>query len=84
MAQLIFVRREDSEFDLMFKTLFEIHGDHSCPSTGEVWQYMGSHMIDGSFQHEFRHRSYKGERKYARIAPTPSFLEENSSNILTK
>jgi hypothetical protein len=33
-----------------------------CPTTGEVWQYMGSFRSGDRYFHEFRHRSHPVHR----------------------
>jgi hypothetical protein len=52
------------ELERAWKVLIAKFGDAACENNGEVWQYMGT--ANGA--HEFRHRSYKGERRYFRVA----------------
>lgn len=62
-------------WDSAWAKIEKVFGDKfcECPETGEVWQYMGSTIkppyVDSTgkvlFQtviHQFRHRSYRGER----------------------
>ncbi len=44
----------------------------ACPLTGEVWQYMSS----SDQVHQFRHRSYKGERKLEDVPVQAGDFEE--------
>jgi hypothetical protein len=49
--------------------------DH-CPQTNEVWQYMGTHRVDGGvWVHQFRHRHHPLTRKreYRNVACTSGF-----------
>lgn len=46
-----------------------IYGSIDCldPESGEVWQYMGTAIVEGRHVHQFRHRRLKGERTYRDI-----------------
>lgn len=63
---LKFIERDSPEWKLIWGELEKAFGDTKCecPDTGEVWQYMGSVPHGYMTEHQFRHRSYQGERKY--------------------
>jgi hypothetical protein len=42
-------------------------GSFDCLENNEVWQYMGT----TEREHQFRHRSFRGQRKYHNIAIDP-------------
>lgn len=73
----IAVCREDPEWERMWAALHSQYEDHTCPISNEVWQYMGTWTTSTSgWQHQFRHRSYHGERKYIDIEPSKEFMAE--------
>lgn len=49
---------------------------HTCPDTGERWQYMGSVVDGSSVRHQFRHRSLNGERVVFETDPLPFTLAD--------
>lgn len=70
------VERHESEWETMWNGLFLLFDDFVSPC-GEGWQYMGTWMIDGLWNHQFRHRCYKdGQRRLVNILPTPSYLDK--------
>lgn len=76
------VCREHPEWERMWSALHSQYEDHTCPRSNEVWQYMGTWGTSMSgWQHQFRHRSYHGERKYVDIAPSAEFMEQFNAEI---
>lgn len=54
------VTREMNGWERMWAAIAAKYGDVACEEDGEAWQYMCTHHGE----HQFRHRSYKGERVY--------------------
>lgn len=76
-AKVAQVYKGTFEWDEMWEKLTATKGDYVCPITGECWQYMGTYRVSGVLFHQFRHRSYHGERTLANINPSERFLKAN-------
>ncbi len=67
-----FMDNTSPELDIAWNNLYRQYENHQSPS-GELWQYMGTWETEKGWMHQFRHRSYYGERKYVDITPTDKF-----------
>lgn len=85
MTTIIFVGRDDSEWESMWGALAEWTGlsDHgeaigeADPEQGEFWQYMGTYRNwDGGAVHSFRHRRHPitKRREYVTVDCSANFL----------
>lgn len=59
-----------------FRSVTPFDPTEADPATGECWQYMGSGLYGGGWWHDFRHRSFHGERKVVRLAATEGWAPE--------
>ena len=75
-SKTIGVEPHDAEWEKMWHGLYSKFSDHKCENTGETWQYMGTWIVDGYWVHQFRHRSYFGERKYFNVQPSTDCLSK--------
>lgn len=68
MADMKFLRQGSRTWEQVWEIIAKRNnGDRSCydTQTGEEWQYMCTILRDNrTVQHQFRHRSLNGERKY--------------------
>jgi hypothetical protein len=71
------VTQDSPEWHKMWNQLFATYSNYKCQRSREVWEYMGTWNKDSKTFHQFRHRSYHGERKIVNITPS----EEFSSNF---
>jgi len=69
-----FVETGNPEWPLMWSQVPE--PAYQCPESGEVWQYMGSHRKGDGFEHEFRHRCFRGgARKVVHVRASERLME---------
>lgn len=66
---LTFLKVGSPTWNLVWERIRDRYGDQACrcEQTGEVWQYMGSTVNGDDVEHQFRHRSYRGERAHYNV-----------------
>jgi hypothetical protein len=72
--------RGSDEWDYAWAIIAAKHGDTVCqdPTTGEVWQYMGSYDEGAGWFHGFRHRDLNGlGRALEDISASPEWAPED-------
>ncbi len=88
--EIIFVKRDTSEWDFMWLWL-ELHALNVGLETpavaehnGEVWQYLGSYRNQGQTVHEFRHRYHPITKdiRLASLHASETFTEDQIEKIV--
>ncbi|MBS1153217.1 MAG: hypothetical protein H6Q89_4915 [Myxococcaceae bacterium] len=76
------IKLRSREWHRAWKELARLSGDRDCmaecPISGEVWQYMGSTILLGHWEHSFRHRNHPASntRRLVWIPASPGWVPD--------